>query len=275
MNPVLSLAKKLKFMQSKAPKKYKAVKMDEHVDIKEPGFETKYVKDVYNSIAPHFSHTRYKPWPGVVDFLTSIPKHALVADVGCGNGKNMACVDHLQFIGSDISSSFIEICREKLPASQVLVADAVGIPMRSGSVDHAISIAVIHHFANVERRQLAIGELLRIVREGGRVLIYVWGLVEGSKPSDDQDIFILWNNQRKYEEKNTSNKAEKQFNEEKGTFVYKRYYHIFVKGELEDLVESCRERLEFGFDVVKSFQDEENFCIELQKGALKAQNKIN
>ena len=27
--------------------------------------ETKYVYETYDAIAPHFSHTRYKPWPKV------------------------------------------------------------------------------------------------------------------------------------------------------------------------------------------------------------------
>ena len=31
--------------------------------------EKKYVYDVYDKIAPHFSSTRYKPWPMIVKFL--------------------------------------------------------------------------------------------------------------------------------------------------------------------------------------------------------------
>jgi hypothetical protein len=31
--------------------------------------------------------TRYNPWPKVVDFLHALPEYALVADIGCGNGK--------------------------------------------------------------------------------------------------------------------------------------------------------------------------------------------
>ena len=34
--------------------------------------ERQYVYDVYNKIAPHFSETRYKPWPQVVKFLDSL-----------------------------------------------------------------------------------------------------------------------------------------------------------------------------------------------------------
>lgn len=49
--------------------------------------EHKYVHDVYDEIACHFSDTRHTPWPKVVEFLKTLPDGALVADVGCGNGK--------------------------------------------------------------------------------------------------------------------------------------------------------------------------------------------
>ncbi len=32
-------------------------------------FEQKHVHQVYDKIANHFSHTRYKPWPVVENFL--------------------------------------------------------------------------------------------------------------------------------------------------------------------------------------------------------------
>lgn len=47
--------------------------------------EKKYVYEVYDKIAPHFSATRYKPWPKVSKFLDSIPAGSLVADVGNNN----------------------------------------------------------------------------------------------------------------------------------------------------------------------------------------------
>ena len=45
---------------------------------------------VYEEIAGHFSNTRHTPWPRVVDFLKQLPPGALVADVGCGNGKYLS-----------------------------------------------------------------------------------------------------------------------------------------------------------------------------------------
>lgn len=44
-------------------------------------------RSVYSSIAPHFSATRFKPWPLVSNFLDTLPPGSIGVDVGCGNGK--------------------------------------------------------------------------------------------------------------------------------------------------------------------------------------------
>uniref|UniRef100_A0A8B9RS82 Uncharacterized protein n=1 Tax=Accipiter nisus TaxID=211598 RepID=A0A8B9RS82_9AVES len=49
--------------------------------------EQECVHKVYEEIATHFSSTRHSPWPRIVEFLRSLPKGSIVADVGCGNGK--------------------------------------------------------------------------------------------------------------------------------------------------------------------------------------------
>ena len=48
--------------------------------------------------------------------------------------------------------------------------------IRNNILDFAISIAVVHHFSTPERRRKAINEILRTVKEGGEVMIYVWAL---------------------------------------------------------------------------------------------------
>lgn len=39
---------------------------------------------------PYRSHTRYKPWPRVEEFLRELEACSLVADAGCGNGETAA-----------------------------------------------------------------------------------------------------------------------------------------------------------------------------------------
>lgn len=230
-----------------------------------PNFESLYVKDVYNAIAEHFSHTRYKPWPLVEEFLNSLPGGSLVGDFGCGNGKYLNCGDRLQFIAADVSESFAAICRTRCPTAQVVVADAAAIPLASNSVDHAISIAVIHHFATAERRKAAIRELVRVVRPGGRVLVYVWALEQQDGRFEQQDVFVPWNNQLKFEGAAAEKVADKAPNADKKTVVYKRFYHVFRKGELEALVEEVKGEGDWHLRVARSYFDHENWCVEIEK----------
>ena len=37
----------------------------------------------------HFDNTRHFVWPSVKEFLEGLSKYTLIADIGCGNGKNM------------------------------------------------------------------------------------------------------------------------------------------------------------------------------------------
>ena len=49
--------------------------------------EKQHVYEVYEKIAPHFSNTRYKPWPKIADFINGQADGSIIADIGCGNGK--------------------------------------------------------------------------------------------------------------------------------------------------------------------------------------------
>ncbi|KAJ3084968.1 3-hydroxymethyl-3-methylglutaryl-CoA lyase [Quaeritorhiza haematococci] len=54
-------------MTAKLPLLHGAMKLPDTANVVE--LEQRYVHDVYEAIAPHFSATRYKPWPVVEDFL--------------------------------------------------------------------------------------------------------------------------------------------------------------------------------------------------------------
>lgn len=75
--------------------------------------ERKYVYEIYEKIAPHFSSTRYKPWPKIEQFLKSLEPGSLVADVGCGNGKYLGANQEVTMIGTDRSENLLKICKEK------------------------------------------------------------------------------------------------------------------------------------------------------------------
>ena len=63
---------------------------------------------MYDKIAPHFSNTRYKPWPQVVNFLNDLEEGSLLCDVGCGNGKYLGENDKLYCVGTDRSINLLK-----------------------------------------------------------------------------------------------------------------------------------------------------------------------
>lgn len=71
-----------------------------HNEMEALKLEEEYVHKVYEEIATHFSSTRHSPWPRIVEFLRSLPKGSIVADVGCGNGKYLGINEDLYMVSS-------------------------------------------------------------------------------------------------------------------------------------------------------------------------------
>lgn len=194
-------------------------------------------------------------------------------------------------IGCDRSSGLLKICRERgLIAFQ---CDCMAVPIRTGSVDGVMSIAVIHHLASKERRIQAIGEIARVLRPTGRALIYVWAknqelknkssyLRQNKKNSRNenpltaaamtgqstvglpvhtnrtqfvhQDILVPW----KMKAPSFTSTDSSDTDECGNTFL--RYYHVFEEKELESL---CAEI--DGITIRKSYYDQGNWCVILEK----------
>ncbi|GAB1312992.1 tRNA methyltransferase, has a role in tRNA modification [Madurella fahalii] len=193
-------------------------------------YERTHVHGVYEAIAPHFSATRYKPWPAVASFLRAQPPGAVGLDVGCGNGKYLGVNRDVFMVGSDRSAALVSLARSRgklaqeqadkpkgpaarrgtggeddgaAAATEVVVADGLSLPFRERAADFVICVAVIHHLSTRARRQEAIRQLLRCVkvgeagRTGGQVLVYVWALEQGTSrrgwdEGGEQDLLVPW-----------------------------------------------------------------------------------
>lgn len=237
--------------------------------------EQTYVHNVYNQIADHFSLTRYKPWPVVERFLNGLPIASIGCDVGCGNGKYLGVNKNVWTVGSDRSDKLIEICSKR--GFEAMVADGLSLPYRSNSFDFSISIAVIHHFSSPERRIAAVREILRTVKPGGQILIFVWALeqeksTKSKRNFTHQDVFVPWHSKsgpskpQKIETPAPTDKSTVVLNSEDGTaeVVYNRYYHLFVKGELEGVI---AEAANGGIKIVESGYDRDNWYCHFEKSS--------
>ncbi|XP_068703168.1 probable tRNA methyltransferase 9B [Montipora foliosa] len=150
--------------------------------------EKHHVRNVYEKIAPHFLSYRPKAWPRVEEFLLSLPAGSLIADVGCGTGKYLGLALESFVVGSDSCVEFTEIAAQR--GHNVVACDNQSLPFRDGCFDAIISVGVIHHFASEKRRVKALEELYRILRPGGRMLVYVWAFEQEQRKFDGKDVLV-------------------------------------------------------------------------------------
>lgn len=180
------------------------------------------VKDVYEKIATHFSHTRVYSWSWIAEFLENIHsknENSLIYDLGCGNGRNMN-FKNLKFIGIDNCQNFINICKSK--NLNVIKSEITNTQLPSNSADAIICIAVIHHLVSEENRLRALLELRRLIKSDGKILLSVWSINQPKKTRRNFKSYgnniVLWNN---YGES------------------YERYYYIFKIDELKSLIKKA------------------------------------
>jgi alkylated DNA repair protein alkB homolog 8 len=127
---------------------------------------------------------RFAIWPEVRRFIASLPSGAVVADVGCGNGKYFGVRPDIAVLGSDRSAGLARVAMRAAhtqharsggnSAADVLVADGMALPYCAGSMDAALCIAVLHHISSVARRLRFLEELRDVLRPGGVGLVTVW-----------------------------------------------------------------------------------------------------
>ncbi|XP_061706467.1 alkylated DNA repair protein alkB homolog 8 isoform X1 [Cydia pomonella] len=240
-----------------------------------------HVHQVYEQIAGHFSTTRHKPWPKVVEFMLGVPQGSVVLDLGSGNGKNILLRDDILQIAGERSSGLLSECHQRLSnttkPNDCVRLDLCSAPLRDACADAAICIAVVHHFSSKPRRLAAVSSIQRVLRRGGRALVTVWAkdqtrsnyLDSSKQPSDDavvsvegvtlpvhqnrtqfkhQDLLVPWK---------LRNVKDNKLSDAQNTLL--RYYHVFEENELDGLCE------EVGFIVEKSFYEEGNWCVVCRK----------
>jgi SAM-dependent methyltransferase len=95
----------------------------------------------------------------------------LALDSGCGTGSlAFALAPYVgEVVGVDLRADFLEAARERAPENVRFVeGDAMALPFEYGGFDIAACVRVLHH---VRRPELAVSELARVTRPGGRVLV--------------------------------------------------------------------------------------------------------
>ncbi|KAH7107560.1 hypothetical protein BKA62DRAFT_610485 [Auriculariales sp. MPI-PUGE-AT-0066] len=240
-------------------------------DIDLAAFEHNNVHSVYDTIADHFSSTRYKPWPVIATFVASISAGSIGLDSGCGNGKYLPLnTPSILTLGLDRSANLLRIAQTAGGRSRdVVLGNILDCCWRPGCFDFAISIACLHHLASPERRQQGVQESLRALLQAvsethGRILFYVWSteqdehskrVVPVHNDTKAQDVLVPWVH---------------------SSVVHQRYYHLFEQGELRQLVTSAATALDLqvgppsghgkhGVEITQDGWERSNWYIELRR----------
>ena len=207
-------------------------------------------KHIYSKISKEFSRTRWNVWPNVGKFIDNFEINSFNGDIGCGNGKNMLHAKDrkdIKFIGMDICEELLKICKSK--NLEVINGDILRIPFQDNYFDNIICIAVIHHFKNRSDRIRAIQELIRITKNKGKILIYVWAL---EQPEKSIRKFTQQDNLVPFQSRESG--------------IYHRFYHIYKSGELEqEVIEATQELTDLNGKIINSYYDNGNWCIILEK----------
>jgi ubiquinone/menaquinone biosynthesis C-methylase UbiE len=114
-------------------------------------------------------------------------------DVGCGTGvlaRELAAAG-LEMTGLDPSEGMLAVAREHSPAVELVQGSGTDLPFEDGSFDLVVTVATLHHIAAPDAVRATLGELARVVKPGGRIVVWdhnprnpYWGRLMAKVPQD-------------------------------------------------------------------------------------------
>jgi SAM-dependent methyltransferase len=120
-----------------------------------------------------------------------VPGPAL--DVGCGTGRlaeRLADAGY-RVVGVDPSPGMLAVSAARRPDIPRLAADGAGLPFPDGSFALTYCVAVLHHVADPVAVRQVLGEMARVTRPGGHVIVWdhnpanpYWPLLMRRVPQD-------------------------------------------------------------------------------------------
>lgn len=142
---------------------------------------------------------RWYARPAVLDLLGDVAGRRIV-DAGCGSGPLLADLEErgASVAGFDASPAMIRLARERLGAEADLeVADLTQpLPYDDEAFDDALAVLVLHYLEDWSR---PLGELWRVLRPGGRLVVVVNHPVIPPVLYPELDYFATVPNEEEYD----------------------------------------------------------------------------
>jgi SAM-dependent methyltransferase len=149
--------------------------------VREPegGQVTRGAAEVYDRC---FVPALFREWAGRVADAAEVQTGQRVLDVACGTGA-LACLAATRVgpsgsvTGLDLNEQMLAVARRKAPAIGWCRGTAEALPFRPGAFD---VVASQFGLMFVEHPRLALEQMWRVLRPGGRLAVAVWDLLENS-----------------------------------------------------------------------------------------------
>jgi len=182
---------------------------------------------IWNKIAKEWQEYRKEPLPEVKQFLKT--KQGKILDLGCGSGRNFIKSKNTVFYGLDFSDQMLEYA-EKIAEKKKINAifkksQTDSLPFEADFFDSAIFISALQCIPSQELREKTLHELKRVLKPGAQALLSVWNKEQDRFKNKPKEILMKW-------------KSEEN----------KRYYYLYEKKELEDLLKLV------GFQILETIE---------------------
>jgi SAM-dependent methyltransferase len=128
-----------------------------------------------------------------VKFVVEHCRRGEALDVGCGTGllaSRLAAAGY-EMTGVDPSEGMLEVLRARAPKMRAVTASGTSLPFPDDSFDLVLTVAVLHHIADPDDVRQTLGEMVRVARPSGRILVWdhnprnpYWGPLMARVPQD-------------------------------------------------------------------------------------------
>lgn len=127
-------------------------------------------------------------------FLLALQPAGRGLDVGCGTGvlAGRLAAAGLAMTGCDPSQGMLDVMRARTPAVEAVAASGTALPFADASFDLVFCVAVLHHVAAPAAVRATLGEMVRVCRPGGHVVVWdhnprnpYWRRLMARVPQDD------------------------------------------------------------------------------------------
>lgn len=133
-------------------------------------------------------------------FVAALLPAGRVLDVGCGTGALAQRLAERGYavVGVDPSEGMLEVLRARGPGLDAVQASGEALPFPDDQFDLVLTVAALHHVAAPEAVRRTLGEMTRVSKPGGRILVWdhnprnpYWSSLMRRVPQDTGDERLI------------------------------------------------------------------------------------